>query len=126
MYINIPAAPAAAAFPPDDPCASCVRLKVLELKPDVVDGTVEGGTADGMRPGCGRLGGTAGTNDAGTAFSSFLALAMAEAVGGTTLGSSGKSFATLTGTPVSGLLEAGVEEPLQGHIIRWPMKFEPA
>ena len=60
----------------------------------MVDGEVDvGGVGEGTRPGCGRLGGTAGVNEAGVAlFSGFpsalLARYFAEA-GGTTFGSSG-------------------------------------
>ena len=57
LKISIPAALAAAAFPPEDPAASCAPgiLYVLFVeKPVVVAGDVdEGGVGEGIRPGCG-------------------------------------------------------------------------
>ena len=70
LNIIIPAAPAAAALPPDEPVLSAapLMLKVLEVNPDEADGEVDvGGVVDGIRPGCGWLGGTPGVNDAGVA-----------------------------------------------------------
>ena len=54
LKIIIPAAPAAAAFPPEDPFESCapVKLYVLELNPEVAEGEVDvGGSSDGTLPG---------------------------------------------------------------------------
>ena len=95
LNIIIPAAaPAAAAFPPDEPVLSVVpwMLKVLDVNPDEAAGDVDvGGVVGGTRPGCGRLGATPGVNDAGVALFSpgFLAKAFG-GPGGTTSGSSGK------------------------------------
>ena len=57
LNIIIPAAaPAAAAFPPDEPVLSVVpwMLNVLDVNPDDAAGDVEvGGVVGGTRPGCG-------------------------------------------------------------------------
>ena len=126
----MPAALAAAAFPPEDPVASCtpgiLYVELVAENPVVVAGDVDvGGVGDGTRPGCGWLGGIAGVNEAGVALlAAGLSARFFMGAGTTTFGSSSNVSATLTGVPlVDGGGGTGMDRIQRGT--RWPAKLAP-